>query len=104
MANVRAHETLAAAGSVATPTTTAAQIRDYGSEFVLCSTTADVRFTIDGITTPAVGAGSEVGCLLRSTDLGIILTSSEFLQSKWLDVSTDARIQFEFLQGDHRRF
>ena len=102
---LRAHETLAAAGTVVSPATTAAQAREYGGgQFVLCSTTAAVRFTVDGITDPVITGTSEVGTLLRSTDLGIILTMEEFLNSKWLDVSDDARIQFEFLTGDFRRF
>ena len=103
MANVRVHETLSLT-SVVSPATTLAQIRDYGSQFVLCSTADDVRFTLDGITTPVVTADSEVGTLLRSTDLGIIITADEFLNSKWVSVSGTARVQFEFLQGDHRRF
>lgn len=101
---LRKHETLAVAGSVVSPATTEAQIIDYGAGAVLCSTTQDVRFTIDGLTNPVVTASSEVGTLLRSTDLGIILTPEEFLNSKWLDVSTDARVQFEFLSESFKRF
>lgn len=101
---LRAHETLAAAGTAVGPATTAAQLMAYGAGAVLCSTTADVRFTVDGLTNPVITASSEVGTLLRSTDLGIMLTPEEFLNSKWLDVSTDARIQFEFLTDNFRRF
>lgn len=97
------HETKAVAGSVVSPATTAATIREYGSDVVLMSTTADIYFTVDGQTNPVVTGGSEVGTLLRSTDLGVILTAEEFLNLKMLDVSTDARVQFEFLSGDRHR-
>ena len=97
-----AHETLAAAGSVATPATTAAAIAQYGVAYVLCSTTAAVRFTVDGQTDPVITGGSEVGCLLDTTDK-VVLTIEEFLNSRWLDVSTDARIQFEFLAQSRRQ-
>lgn len=93
---LRAHEVLAAAGSVATPATTQAQIREYGSVGVVVTTDQSVRFTVDGITTPVVTGGAEIGTLLTSTD-SVFLTVEEFLNSKWLDVSTDARIQFMFL-------
>lgn len=92
---LRAHEVLAVAGSVVSPATTKAQIRDYGAVTVTATTTQSVRFTIDGITDPNVGAGTEVGHLLTSGD-STELSPEEFLNSKWLDVSTDARVQFSF--------
>lgn len=91
------HETKAVAGSVVSPATTAAAIREGGANRVLMTTTADIRWTCDGATDPAVGAGSEVGALLRSTDAGVLLSVTMFLNLKMLDVSTDARVQFEFL-------
>lgn len=97
-----AHETLAVAGSVVSPARTLAQITANGGAFVWMSTTADVRFTVDGQTNPVVTGGSEVGALLRSTDLGASLTVEEFLNLRILDVSTDARVQFEFLAENKR--
>lgn len=96
------HETLAAAGSVVSPATTRVQLEGQGCVYALMSTTADIRFTIDGATAPVVTASSEVGTLLRSTDLGIVLTIDEFLALKILDVSTDARVQFEFMNEKFR--
>lgn len=90
------HETLAVAGSIVSPTTTRAAMEQTGCIYVLVSTTEAVRFTIDGATSPAVGAGAEVGTLMSSTDK-FVFTIDEFLASKFLDVSTDARVQFEFL-------
>ncbi len=97
------HETKAVAGSVVSPATTLATIRDYGADAVLMSTTANIYFTTDGVTNPVVTGAAEVGTLLRSTDLGIILTPEEFLNLKMLDVTDDARVQFEFLSGDRHR-
>lgn len=102
MSLVRVMETLSVTTGQ-TPATTLANLRDYGSGPVLCCTNANVYFTVDGITTPVVTGASEVGQLLRSTDLGIILTADEFLNSKWVSVSGTARVQFTFLQADRRR-
>lgn len=99
---LRKHEVLAAAGTAVTPATTKAQMEDYGAVAVLVTTTQSVRFTIDGLTTPVITASSEVGTLLTSSD-SIILTQEEFLNSKWLDVATDARIQFMFLGSSRER-
>ena len=99
---LRAHETKAVT-TVTAPVTTLANLQNYGADVVLCSTTADVRFTVDGITTPIITGASEVGTLLRSTDLGILLTAEEFVNSKWTSVSGTARVQFEFLSGDRHR-
>lgn len=93
------HETLSVT-TVQGPATTRAALEAFGCEFVICTTTADVRYTIDGATTPVITGGSEVGSLLRSTDLGIILTILDFLNSKWTSVSGTARVQFEFSQGN----
>ena len=98
---LKTHEVLLAAGTVVSPATTLAQIRDSGSVGVLVTTDQSVRFTTDGLTNPVVSA-STVGTLLTSSD-SVSLTVEEFINSKWLDVSTDARIQFMFLGASRGR-
>ena len=104
---LRQLETLAVTATAAaashSPTTTLANIQAYGSDFVLMTTNQSIRFTVDGSTLPVVGAGSEVGTLLRSTDLGIILTPEEFTNLKIKYVSAAARVNFTFLSGDRHR-
>jgi hypothetical protein len=102
---LRAHETKAVAGSVVSPATTLANLQNYGSDVILMTSTENIRCTFDGITAPVVGAGSEVGLLLGPTGSvqALILTPEEFVNLKMLDVSTDARVQFEFLSGDRHR-
>ena len=95
--------TATAAAASHTPTTLAAKIADYGADYVLMSTNQNIYFTVDGSTLPVVGSGSEVGILLRNTDLGIILTPEEFLNLKIKYVSAAARVAFQFLTGDRHR-
>lgn len=95
--------TATAAAASHTPATSLATIQAYGSDYVLMTTNQDIRFTVDGVTLPVVGAGSEVGTLLRSTDLGIILTPEEFTNLKIKYVSAAARVNFSFLTGDRHR-
>ena len=104
MANVRVHETLSLT-SVASPVTTLANVHDYGSDSVLVTSNANIRFTVDGITTPVITGAAEVGALLGPTgDLtAIIITADEFINFKGVSVTGTARVQFEFLQGDRRR-
>lgn len=99
---LKKHETLAVAGTVVSPAGTVAQVYDMGCSHVLCSTTQSVRFTIDGQTDPVITGTAEVGTLLDSSTL-IVLTAEEWANSRWLDVSTDARVQFEFLQENRLR-
>ena len=96
------HETLSVT-TVQTPATTRALLEAYGCEFVICTTTADVRYTIDGQTTPVITGAAEVGSLLLAASNGIILTILDFLNSKWTSVSGTARVQFEFSQGNIHR-
>ena len=101
------HETMAvtatATATVHSPSTTTAALWGYGSDLILMSTTDSIRFTVDGQTTPVVGAGAEVGTLLRSTDIGFVLTPEEFVNLKVKYVTAACRVQFEFLSGDRRR-
>lgn len=103
---LRAHETLSVTTGQ-TPATTEGQLIAYGGAYVLCSTTAAVRFTVDGLTTPVITGAAEIGTLLSTTNEGglthIILTREEFLNSKWVSVTGTARVQFEFLTPDRRR-
>lgn len=107
MATLHKHETLAVTATATatshSPATTVASLWNYGSDFVLMSTNQDIRFTVDGQTLPVVGAGAEVGTLLRSTDIGFLLTPEEFANLKIKYVSAAARVQFEFLSGDRHR-
>ena len=96
------HKVLAAAGTIVSPGTTLAQLQDAGSVQVLVTTDQNVRFTVDGLTDPVITGGAEVGILLTSSD-SVLLTAEEFVNSKWLDVSTDARIQFAFLSAVRER-
>jgi hypothetical protein len=96
------HETKAIT-SVASPATSLATLENQGAGAVLVCTNANVYFTVDSVTTPIITGASEVGTLLRSTDLGIILTPEEFVNSKWVSVSGTARVQFAFLSGDRHR-
>lgn len=97
-----AHETLAVANSVVSPATTLAEIQKWPVAYVMMSTTQAVRFTVDGQTDPVITGSSEVGCLLSTTDK-VCLTIEEFLNLRLLDVSTDARVQFEFLAQSRRQ-
>ena len=99
---LRAHEVLAVAGTVVSPATTKALMRDYGGVQVLVTTTQNVRFTLDGLTDPGITSTAEIGHLLTSND-SLWLTADEFINSRWLDVSTDARVQFSFLGGNRER-
>jgi hypothetical protein len=95
--------TATAAAASHSPTTTLANIANYGSDYVLMSTNQNIIFTVDGVTLPVVGSGSEVGILLRSTDLGIILSPEEFANLKIKYVTAAARVAFQFLTGDRHR-
>ena len=90
------HEVLAVAGTAVSPATTLAALEAFGCAWALVRTDQSVRFTTDGVTTPVVTGGSEVGILLTSSE-SVTLHKEEFLASKWLDVSADARVQFAFL-------
>lgn len=96
------HESLAVAGSVVSPATVAGDLAKWPVAYVLMTTTQQVRFTVDGQTDPVITASSEVGCLLDTTDK-VVLTIEEFLNLRILDVSTDARVQFEFLAQSRRQ-
>ena len=100
-----AHETKAVSSSVVTPATTAATLAAHGSAYVMMSsTTADVRFTVDGQTDPVATGGSEVGTLLPASTTIVLLTIEEFLNLRMLrNASTDARVQFEFLAESRRQ-
>lgn len=102
-----AHETKAVSSTVVSPVTTAATMAAGGAAFVMMSTTNAIRFTVDGLTDPVITGGSEVGTLLSTTNEGglthAILTKKEFLNLRILDVSADARVQFEFLEGGRAR-
>lgn len=106
MAGVRltAHETLSLT-SVASPVTTKAQLEANGTGSVLVTSSANIRFTVDGATTPVITASSEVGALLGPTgDLqAIIITPNEFLNFKGVSVTGTARVQFEFLEESRFR-
>ena len=95
--------TATAAAASHSPVTTIAKAQNYGADYVLMSTNQNIIFTVDGSTLPVVGSGSEVGILLRSTDLGIILTLEEFANLKIKYVSAAARVAFQFLTGDRHR-
>lgn len=105
MATLTTHETKAVSSSVVSPATTLASIQSYGVEYVLMTSTQNIRFTVDGTTDPVITGGSEVGTLLGPAGAvqAIILTTEEFLNLKMIRESSDARVQFEFLTGTRRR-
>ena len=79
---------------------TASLLSKFGVEYAVVSTNQNIYFTTDGATTPVITGGSEVGMLLRSTDAGYILSKEEFLNFKALNVTTAARVQFMFREGN----
>jgi len=106
MAGVRltTHETLSLT-AVASPVTTLALLQANGTGSVLVTSSANIRFTVDGTTTPVITGAAEVGALLGPTgDIGaIIITPNEFLNFKGTSVSGTARVQFEFLEESRFR-